>query len=616
METLIYLAKANLYLVLFYCTYWLLLRRHTFFQWNRIYLLGTIAASFLLPAIVFYNESGVPVAASTVTEFATTAVNASPVPEETSSWPILLLLCYSSGVLVMLFKLLSSLRQIFILIKNGECIPLEEYTLIFLDPGQFKNKDCGSFSFFRWMIVNREDYANNPDTILRHEHVHIRQWHSADILLIELLKVVFWINPVLWFYKRSMQAVHEYLADTEAANRDSYAHFLVSYALKVPEQLLTNHFSNSSLLKDRIKMIYKNRTSNWLLSKYLLILLLILPLIIVTVFLTAARKYIPQPAAIETNALSNMSLIRGTVSDLKGKRIPGANVVVKNTFQGAATDREGNFELKNVGDNAVIVVSHIQFKSKEIAVKKGKVSYDVVIEPDNTVLKNPTITPESSPAKPAPAKPVVKEEATGKSTFKVAEQKPEFPGGYGAMLEYLRSNTKYPTPALKANVEGVVIVRFTVDKEGAINSVVIVKGVGFGLDAESIRLVKNMPKWKPGIQNGEPIAMAQTVEIKFDLASAKGDKRQGFHLPKMDGVTKVFQVAAVEVDDIFSSSLAFFEPKTFKPSINPPKAEYKYVADSSSYRFMNYNSGLANNYMGLQTTGRYKYLKELEEKRN
>jgi len=589
MEILTYLAKANLYLILFYCNYQLFLSRHTFFHWNRFYLLGAVAASFLLPAIVFYSESAMPFTSSEAIELVKAPEEMIRVTEETNNWPLILLGCYAAGVLFMLFNLLRSIRRIFVLIRNGEHIQLEDYTLILLNTVQPDSRHYGSFSFFKWMIVDRQDYESNPDTIFRHEHVHIRQLHSIDILLIECLKVVFWINPVIWFYKRSIQAVHEYLADTEATDRESYSEFLIAYALKVPEQMLGNHFSNSSLLKDRIKMIYKNRTSSWLLSKYLLIL----PLAAITVILTAARKDIPQPVAAETKAQVNGISIQGTVSDQNGKRIPGAIVIIKNTTQGAATDQNGKFELRNIPENSAIVVSHIQFKSREIAVSNDKASYDVVIEPDEAVMQGPTITRNPAIPKPAPAKIAKPDTSQDKNAFKVAEQKPEFPGGYGAMVEYLRNSIKYPAAALKANVEGVVIVRFIVDKEGALNSIVIVKGVGFGLDAESVRLVKDMPKWKPGIQNGQTVDMAQTIEIKFDLATAKGDKRQGFHLPKFHYALN-FNIAKVKVEDLFSSSLAFFEPKTFNPYQNPPKAESRYIPDSSSYRFMNYNNGWTN----------------------
>ncbi|WP_051664057.1 M56 family metallopeptidase [Dyadobacter crusticola] len=610
METLIYLAKTNLYLVLFYCCYWLFFRRHTFFQWNRVYLLSSIAASFLLPLIVFYTP--IEIAAQSTEMVQQVAVNAvAPVPqEEQIGWAQLLVWAYASVSAFMLAKLLRSFQRLFVLIKNGERIQLEAYTLIFLDQKHTKKAGAGSFSFFKWLVVNRADYENNPDTILRHEHVHIRQWHSLDISLIEIIKIVFWANPVVWLYKKSLQTVHEYLADEEAANRDSYAHFLVSYALKVPEQVLTNHFSNASLLKDRIKMIYKTRTSKWLLSKYLLIF----PLALATIFLTAAREYIPMSPASKPE-LANANVVKGKVSDQNGKPVPGANVIIKNTTQGAATDLDGNFELQNVPAGASLVVSHIQFKSKEVAVTNNKSTYTIVIEPDDTVLKGPTITAVANTPKPNVAKTAAPNAKPANRTFMVAEQKPEFPGGHEAMIEFLKTNTKYPAPALKANVEGTVIVRFTVDKEGTLSNILIVKGVGFGLDGESVRLVKSMPKWKPGIQNGEPLEMTQTIEIKFDLASAKGDKRQGFHLPQSSFI-QGFQLAKVDVEDLFNSSLAFFEGKSFKPSLNTPTASYQYVPDSSSYRFMNYNNRVNGTTYSLRPSGAVKFRKQSTESNN
>ncbi|MCE7063446.1 M56 family metallopeptidase [Dyadobacter sp. CY343] len=603
METLSYLAKTNLYLVLFYGCYWLFFRQHTFFKWNRFYLLASIGAAFLLPAITFWVPA--PVLETSYDQQTTQLIPAvTETVEAPFNWAMLVAGCYLAGVMVMTFRLLSSFQKLFSLLRQGERIRTEAYTLLLLDNGQLQNADTGSFSFFKWLIVNRADYENNPDGIIRHEYVHIRQWHSFDVVLIELLKVVFWFNPVVWMYKRSIQAVHEYLADVEAPNRDRYASFLVSYALKVPEQVLANHFANSSLLKNRIQMIYKNRTSKWLLGKYALIV----PLTAITVFLTASRTYLPAPE--RENPAVNESFgidIKGTVSDKSGNKIADAIVIVKGTNQGAPTDKQGKYELRNVPEHASIVVSHVQFKSQEMTIVKNKLTYDFTLEAANELTKADHVSQTAQPATPK----------TNTDGLAIAEQKPQFPGGHQAMLEYLKTNTKYPESASKALVSGSVFVRFTVAEEGSIGNIVIVRGVGFGLDAEAIRLVKNMPKWEPAIQNGKPLSVAQNIEIRFDLPVEKSDKRQGFHLPEQPAYAINFQVAKVEIEELFNSSLNFFEPKTFKPSLNPPKAEYKYQSDSSSYRFMNYQTSSQPNYgMTLQTTGKYKYLKESAEKSN
>ncbi|KAA0990106.1 M56 family metallopeptidase [Dyadobacter aurulentus] len=606
MEMLTYLAKANLYLALFYGCYWLFFRQHTFFHWNRFFLLGSIGAAFLLPAITFSIPAPV-LETGNVRESVQIVTAATGPAEEPFNWALVALGCYLAGVLLLIFKLSSSFRKLFLLIRHSERVSTEGFILIFTDNSEYQHADNGSFSFFKWLIVNRDDYENNPDAIIRHEYVHIRQWHSADIMLIEILKALFWFNPVLWLYKRSIQAVHEYLADVEAPNRDRYASFLVSYALKVPEQMLANHFANSSLLKNRIQMIYKNRTPKWLLAKYVLIV----PLTAVTVFLTAAREHIPSPANGNTAIIENLGInIKGTVSDNNGKKVADAIVVVKGTNQGTPTDAEGRFELRNVPENASIVVSHVQFKSQEIKINKNKLIYDIILEASTEPVQANVVRQDA---------PVGKPQDSGSKTEKmvVVEQKPQFPGGQQAMVDYFKNNTEYPESARKAKVSGIVTVRFTVTKEGSIGNVAIVKGVGFGLDAESVRLVKNMPKWQPAIQNGKPLSVTQDIEVKFDLPGEKTEMRQGFHLPEPKPLLTAVRIARVEVEDLFNSSLAFFEPKTFKPSANPPKAEYRYTPDSSSYRFMNYHiPNHPSSVMTFQTTGKYKYHKELHDSKN
>jgi TonB-dependent SusC/RagA subfamily outer membrane receptor len=283
MEALLYLAKVNLYWVLFYLSYRLLLRNHTFFIWNRIYLVGSLLIAFILPLVtlpesvsasrpVVYTTANLPVYIT----------NTEPVAWF-SDWTHLLLGALVMGSLHLLLAFLKSIRDLRTLVNNGESVELDNINLVLLP-----HNKVGSFSFFKWLVMNKADYEQNFEPILRHESVHIRQLHSLDIILIELLKIIFWFNPVLWFYKHSIQEVHEFLADEHAPDRDGYARFLVAYAFNAPTASLTNHFFNGPLLKSRIKMIYKNRNSEWLRRKYFIIL----PLICFVVVMTAARKQV------------------------------------------------------------------------------------------------------------------------------------------------------------------------------------------------------------------------------------------------------------------------------------------------------------------------------------
>jgi TonB family protein len=101
--------------------------------------------------------------------------------------------------------------------------------------------------------------------------------------------------------------------------------------------------------------------------------------------------------------------------------------------------------------------------------------------------------------------------------FEVVEQKPQFPGGQQALMQYLSANINYPKRAREQGVDGRVIVQFIVKKDGSISQIKVVKGLGSGLDEEAIRLVESMPNWQPGVQGGSKVNVQHTLPIKFDL---------------------------------------------------------------------------------------------------
>ena len=120
-------------------------------------------------------------------------------------------------------------------------------------------------------------------------------------------------------------------------------------------------------------------------------------------------------------------------------------------------------------------------------------------------------------------KKVVKTNKTTKKSgandkvYVVVEQMPSFPGGDSALLKYLLANVKYPVPALKAQKQGRVMVRFTVEKDGAISDVKVARSVTPSLDAEAVRVVKAMPKWTPGKQDGQLVRVRYNVPVSFKL---------------------------------------------------------------------------------------------------
>ena len=118
---------------------------------------------------------------------------------------------------------------------------------------------------------------------------------------------------------------------------------------------------------------------------------------------------------------------------------------------------------------------------------------------------------EEKIAEPEP----VKEEET--KVFDVVEQMPSFPGGPSALMQYLSSNIKYPVVAEENGVQGRVVCTFVVERDGSITDVRVVKSVDPSLDKEAVRVVKSMPKWIPGKQNGSAVRVKYTVPVTFKL---------------------------------------------------------------------------------------------------
>ena len=106
---------------------------------------------------------------------------------------------------------------------------------------------------------------------------------------------------------------------------------------------------------------------------------------------------------------------------------------------------------------------------------------------------------------------------TAEKVFDVVDEMPSFPGGQGAMMEFLSKNIKYPIEAEENGIQGRVLVKIVVKKDGMIDSPTVVKGVDPLLNKEAIRVVKTMPKWIPGKQKGEPVNVSFTVPVTFRI---------------------------------------------------------------------------------------------------
>ncbi|WP_426295169.1 TonB family protein [Dyadobacter endophyticus] len=545
MEALPYLLKVNICWAVFYGCYWLLFRKHTFFMLNRGYLLLSLVISFLIPVIELQQTVTVVENASVVAT-ASGPVAAAEVTAGTNSTEYLLLACYCAGVVVMLTGLISAIRQVFRIVQRGICIPMQGYRLVI---SESQHTRSGSFSFLKWMIISNEDYEQNFEPIFTHEIVHIRQWHSLDILLIEVLKVAFWFNPAVWLYKRALQDTHEFLADEQATDRDYYATFLLAYAKSSIATSITNQFFNSSLLKRRIHMIYKNRTAAWLRGKYLLLL----PVLALAVILMAARKYVYEERNIRAENAHTFDLVtvKGIVTDESGVSVSNAAITFSGSYESAVTGPTGRFEATNIPRGSTMTVEHDDFLRYTQKIRKSSDEYPIR-------LKRNTMPRLTKKDKRAARRMLV----TNERARMLLDRWPGLPD----KSNFIATTLKYPKQAILDGVEGQVLVSFLIDTEGNVSDPKIEKGVRKDLDHEAMRVVRLMPRWRPAEKNFKRVAVRYTMNIAFNIAVdtlplAVKEKTPGFwgnrsvYAPAKTGpigdqlVKEVFEQATIDLRD-------------------------------------------------------------------
>ncbi|ETZ20783.1 M56 family metallopeptidase [Pedobacter sp. V48] len=261
MNALTYLLQVNLYLLLFYLFYLVLLRYETFFRLNRFYLVGSGILALFIPLLradwikeLFVTEQIKQLAQIVNTpipqidNITYTVIKAQEQPLLTSiEW---FWLVYGLVTLVFLINFLRKLYLLNKVLKKG-------------------NKGR-AFSFFNKIFVDNE--LEGQETIMKHELVHAKQWHSADVIFFELFTAMNWFNPVTYLYKNAIKNIHEFIADETAAstleNKSAYALLLVSNAFDTQPEQLTNSFYNQSLLKRRIIMLHKTKSRKVAILKY------------------------------------------------------------------------------------------------------------------------------------------------------------------------------------------------------------------------------------------------------------------------------------------------------------------------------------------------------------
>lgn len=267
MKLLYYLLEANLYLAVFYGFYFLLLKNETFYTLNRYYLLLTSLLSFILPLLQIGYLRQLLSGPESHTQVLTQALeNDTNYPWNSFSQPLSFVYFAAAGLLSL--QLIAKLTSLIYLALKSKKHKYKGITYV-----ELTNSDT-AFSFFNLLFM--QPSTSEKEMIVKHEMVHIRQRHSLDILLFELIQILNWFNPVTWFLKKEIKLVHEYIADDlttrSEVQKHDYALFLIQNSLKNHKNQLTNQIFNPSILKRRIMMLDKEKSGFQSRFKFLLAL--------------------------------------------------------------------------------------------------------------------------------------------------------------------------------------------------------------------------------------------------------------------------------------------------------------------------------------------------------
>jgi hypothetical protein len=243
-----YLLETAFALALFYGAYWLFLKKETYFRLNRVYLVSALLLSFILPAIRLTS----PFRTAPATEEFVGPVLAAP-PSSSIGWTDVLLGIYLIGALALLLRFGAHLVRLAVIIRRCGVRRADGFKVVVVP------EDFSPFSFLGYLFINVDSLAEaDLRRILVHERVHIRELHSFDVLLMELVIAFQWFNPFVWPYKKSLQETHEFLAD---AGVIAQGFSPVNYKLLLFEQHVgaklfefANNFKQSQI-KRRILML-------------------------------------------------------------------------------------------------------------------------------------------------------------------------------------------------------------------------------------------------------------------------------------------------------------------------------------------------------------------------
>ncbi len=501
-----YIVQVLLFQTVFLAIYDLVLKKETFFQWNRAYLIVTSVLAYMIPLIKFTGVSEnipqeyrimLPEVMLSPETFIEKQVESSASLFSGMQWVFII------GIVIASIIFAYKLFQIFKLIYQNSKEKNRDYQLVLL-PNQHT-----AFSFFHYIFLGNK--VQQKEAIIKHELVHVKQKHSIDLLFFEAQKILLWFNPYSYLYQNRIAEIHEFIADAKTVHKkekNTFYHSLLAETFHVDKLTFVNAYNKQSIIKKRIIMFSRKKSKEIFKFKYLLLIPVLMGMLLYT-----------SCESTETDSvISKVNQKRFTKTIMSGYTTKAGKVVPDNVRQGK---REGYFDMyfDKIPEGKLISYEVLSSEEKEEIHKFSEVFVDYKIyEYDNGnrgVYLNITNFIEEKNKDNSNADVI---------PFAQIDQVPIFPGCENAkdqkacMVEKITKhvNSNFNT-SLSKNLglepgKKRVYVQFKVDKTGNIVDVKA-RGPHADLEEEAMRVVNGLPQMKPGEQNGKKVGVKYTLPI-------------------------------------------------------------------------------------------------------
>ncbi|SHH68990.1 M56 family metallopeptidase [Flavobacterium johnsoniae] len=378
MEALfIFIVKSSSLIALFYFAYFFLLRKETFFNSSRWFLLAGLVTSVVLPLVVYtkvvwIDPVPVPVSYTPAANFQYVSNFHPQIAEKESfeiNWNLVSLVIYGIGFAAFMIKFGIDFYSLNSVLKGRKIEQQADFKFVDI------NENIAPFSYFDYIVYNSSMYSEKElESILEHEKVHSDQHHTIDVIISRIFCILFWFNPIIWLYKKAILQNLEFIADSEAAKKISdkkaYQYTLLKITTHETCVAITNHFYQS-LIKKRIVMLNKNQSKKWNYWKYYAVLPVLALFVLSFQIKTIAqeKKELREKAAL-TSKNQDPEVIKITKSTTDQE--------LKDLTAKLKTDHNINLEISNIKRNKNNELTSIKIR---VVKENGKVQ---IIEMNST----------------------------------------------------------------------------------------------------------------------------------------------------------------------------------------------------------------------------------------